>query len=140
MAQTNETFDNINKSVKDAPASFPIKTIKTTNIPNFNFDLSNNSDPQGDIFLKVVTTQSEPLYSRGCTKIYIDREAVSRVLDSTRGREWCVISARGGGAVTWYIFRNNKDMYFIHKSQSSGNKYSYSRTSRAYVHELINAY
>ena len=135
MAQTNETFDNNKKSVEDAPTSF---SIKTTNIPNF--DLPNDSDPQGDIFLKVVTTQSEPLHSRGCTKIYIDSEAVARVLDSTNGREWCVISARGGGAVTWYIFRNNKDMYFIHKSQSSGNKYSYSRTSRAYVHELINAY
>ena len=137
MAQTNETFDNNKKSVEDAPTSF---SIKTTNIPNFNFDLSNNSDSQGDIFLKVVTTQSEPLYSRECTKIYIDREAVARVLDSTRGREWCVISARGGGAVTWYIFRNNTKMYFIHASQSSRNKYSYSSTSRDYVRELINAY
>ena len=137
MAQTNETFDNNKKSVEDAPTSF---SIKTTNIPNFNFDLSNNSDSQGDIFLKVVTTQSEPLYSRGCTKIYIDSEAVARVLDSTRGREWCVISARGGGAVTWYIFRNNTKMYFIHESQSSRNKYSYSSTSRDYVRELINAY
>ena len=36
MAQTNETFDNINKSVENAPTSF---SIKTTNIPNFNFDL-----------------------------------------------------------------------------------------------------
>ena len=137
MAQTNETFNNINKSIKDAPASFPIKTYNTT---DFNFDLSNQSDSQADIFLKVVTTQSEPLHSRGCTKIYIDREAVARVLDSTKGREWCVISARGGGAVTWYIFRNNRDVYFIHESQSKTNKYSYSRTSRAYVHELINAH
>ena len=137
MAQTNETFNNINKSIKDAPASFPIKTYNTT---DFNFDLSNQSDSQADIFLDVVTNQSEPLYSRGCTKIYIDREAVARVLDSTNGREWCVISARGGGAVTWYIFRNNKEMYFIHESQSKTNKYSYSRTSRAYVHELINAH
>ena len=139
MAQTNETFDNINKSIKDASASFSIKTYNTT---KFNFDLSNQSlsDSKADIFLKVVTTQSEPLYSRGCTKIYIDREAVARVLDSTKGREWCVVSARGGGAVTWYIYRNNRDMYFIHESQSSRNKYSYSRTSRDYVHELINAY
>ena len=137
MAQTNETFNNINKSIKDAPASFPIKTYNTT---DFNFDLSNQSDSQADIFLDVVTNQPEPLHSRGCTKIYIDSEAVSRVLDSTKGREWCVISARGGGAVTWYIFRNNKEMYFIHESQSKTNKYSYSRTSRAYVHELINAH
>ena len=37
MAQTNETFNNINKSIKDAPASFPIKTYNTT---DFNFRVS----------------------------------------------------------------------------------------------------
>jgi hypothetical protein len=159
MAQTNETFDNINKSVEDASAS--LSNI-TYNSIDFDFDLSNQSDSRADIFLDVVTNQPEPLFSRGCTKIYIEYEAIARVVDSTKGIEWCSVEARGGGAVTWYIFRNNEDMYFIHKharpsrikiNDATGeithtnitdpelsDIYSYSRASRDYVHELINAH
>jgi len=68
------------------------------------FDDISKYSSKNDIFLEVVTTLKEPEYSRDCTKIYIEEEAVARVLDSRIGMESCIISARGGGWCTWYIF------------------------------------
>jgi hypothetical protein len=128
MAQTNEDFDK-------------------------TFDDISKYSSKNDIFLEVVSTLKEPEYSRDCTKIYIEEEAVARVLDSRIGMESCIISARGGGWCTWYIFRNGSKIYFIHENSRSlkrlddssivkeltlSEKYSYSKTSLDYIYELIN--
>ena len=133
MTQTNKKF---------------AKTFDNTS----NLNLITHSS-KNDIFLEVVTTLNQPKYSRDCTKIYIEQEAVARVLDSRIGIESCIISARGGGWCTWYIFRNGSNIYFIHeyarplkifddsnivKELTLSEKYSYSKTSLDYIYELIN--